>query len=87
MSYFDSIYASDLPARAVNVYRYLKERANKDGQCWPAIGTIARDLHVSRSTAKRALKDLEQAGFVGWENRKRIYDGKSYGKSSNLYSL
>ena len=66
MSYFDSIYSdADLPARARMVYMYLQDRANKDGSCWPAVKTIARDLKLSRSTVKRALRDLEQTGYLG----------------------
>lgn len=87
MGYYDSIYHSDLPSRAVNVYRYLKDRANKENQCFPAIGTIARDLHLSDSTVKRALNDLEKAGFIKRENRFRTYNKKAYGKTSNLYTV
>ena len=39
MGYFTSLYAEDLPHRAVSVYMYLKDRADKDGKCYPAIGT------------------------------------------------
>lgn len=87
MGYFDSIYASELPPRAVNVYRYLKDRANKQNQCFPSMNTIARDLHISNSTVKRALKDLEKAGFITRENRFRKYNQKTYGKTSNLYTI
>ena len=87
MGYFDSIYSSDLPPRAVNVYRYLKDRANKENQCFPAIGTIARELHISDSTVKRALNDLERAGFIKRKNRFRTYNKKTYGKTSNLYTV
>jgi len=87
MGYFDSIYASDLPPRAVNVYRYLKDRANKENQCFPAMSTIARDLHISVSTVKRALNDLEAGGFILRENRFRAYGDKTYGKTSNLYTV
>ena len=41
------IYETELPHRAVAVYLYLKDRANKEGTCYPAIGTIARELHLS----------------------------------------
>lgn len=49
------IYETELPHRAVAVYLYLKDRANKEGTCYPAIGTIARELHLSVSTVKRAM--------------------------------
>lgn len=87
MGYYDSIYHSELPSRAINVYRYLKDRANRENQCFPAIRTIARDLHLSDSTVKRALNDLEKAGFIKRENRFRTYNNKTYGKTSNLYTV
>ena len=83
MGYFDSVYAADLPHRAVTVYMYLKNRANKDKSCFPAIGTIASDLKLSKRTVERALADLERAGFLLREHRFR----KKGGKSSNLYRL
>ena len=87
MGYFDSIYASDLPPRAVNVYRYLKDRANKENQCFPSMSTIGRDLHISTSTVKRALNDLERSGFILRKNRYRTYNDKTDGKTSNLYTV
>jgi predicted transcriptional regulator len=83
MGYFTSIYASELPHRAVAVYMYLKDRADKDGKCYPAIGTIARELKLSRSTIKRALADLEKNSRLRKEQRWR----ENGGKSSNLYYL
>jgi len=87
MGYYDSVYRSELPSRAVNVFRYLKDRANRDNQCFPSIGTIAKDLHISDSTVKRALNDLEKAGFIKRENRFRTYNKVTYGKTSNLYTI
>jgi len=49
------IYETELPHRAVAVYLYLKDRANKEGTCYPAIGTIARELHLSVSTVPSAI--------------------------------
>ena len=46
MSRLDFLYRAELPHRAVSVYVYLKDRANKDGECWPAIPTIARELKL-----------------------------------------
>jgi predicted transcriptional regulator len=56
---------------------YLKDRADKDGKCYPAIGTIARELKLSRSTVKRALADLEKSGRLRREQRWRENGGKS----------
>lgn len=84
MSYFKTIYSNaDLPARARLVYMYLQDRANKDGTCWPAVKTIARDLKLSRSTVKRALRDLVDAGYLNKQYRFR----KNGSFTSNLYTL
>lgn len=74
---------SELPHRARAVYMYLHDRADKDGKCYPAIGTIARELRLSRSTVKRAITDLEQSGRLRKEQRWR----ENGGKSSNLYYI
>ena len=83
MGRLDFLYRMDLPHRAKSVYIYLTDRANKDGECWPAIPTIARELKLSQSTVRRALQDLRKAGFLETEQRYR----KHGGKSSLLYSL
>ena len=77
MGYFNCVYASDLPHRAVSVYMYLKNRASEDKQCFPAIGTIAKDLSYSQRTVYRALDDLEAKGFVKREERWRSKGGRS----------
>ena len=83
MGRLDFLYRMDLPHRAKSVYIYLADRANKDGECWPAIPTIARELKLSQSTVRRALQDLRKAGFLETEQRYR----KHCGKRSLLYSL
>ncbi|MBP1564105.1 MAG: helix-turn-helix domain-containing protein [Oscillospiraceae bacterium] len=60
---------------------YLRDRADKNGSCFPAISTIASDLKMSKSTVKRALSDLEKAHYIRHERRYR----QSGGNSTNLY--
>lgn len=62
---------------------YLKDRCNQNGQCYPAIGTIARELHLSRRTVERAITDLARAGMLTKEQRWR----ENGGRSSLLYTL
>ena len=83
MSYIHSLYAGDLPHRAVAVYRYLKDRADRDGKCYPSIDTIAGDLKLSRSTVKRGIDDLVKAGRIRKEQRWR----ESGGRSSLMFYL
>ena len=77
------LYRADLPPRAAAVYLYLYQRCNKEDSCFPAIRTICRDMKLSRSTVKRAIADLEKAGFVVKMRRYR----ENGGNSSNLYVL
>ena len=71
------LYKSDLPHRAVSVYIYLLDRANKKGECWPAIPTIATELKLSQSTIRRALRDLRKEDLITTEQRYRPNGGKS----------
>ena len=77
MGRFDFLYKMALQHRAVAVYIYLADRANQDGECWPAIPTIARELKLSQSTVRRALQDLRKAELLETEQRYRARGGKS----------
>ncbi len=83
MGRLNFIYNTDLPHRAISVYTYLRDRANKQGECWPAISTIAKDLKLSPSTVRRAIKDLKKECLIETEQRYRTKGGKS----SLLYKL
>ena len=78
MSYGDR----ELSARAKIVCLYLHDRANGEGESWYAIGTIAADLALSRSTSA-ALSDLVRLGRVEIQPRYR----ENGGQTSNLYRL
>ncbi len=77
-------YDSTLKSRALSVLLYLIDRSNKELTCFPAIPTMAEQLHISVSTVKRALHELMEAGYVKKEFRFRE---KSRGQTSNLYTL
>ena len=71
------IYDLGLSHRAVTVYCYLCDRANKNGECFPSAKTIALDLSLSRRTVFRALKDLERSGLIEKKQRIRTSGGIS----------
>ncbi|MFI3255713.1 helix-turn-helix domain-containing protein [Chakrabartyella piscis] len=83
MSLYGNLYQEELPPRAKALYMYLKDRANKDGQCWPALKTIARDTSMSKRTVQRAIDDLLASGLLTKESRVR----ENGGRSSNNYYL
>lgn len=77
-------YESALKSRALSVLIYLIDRSNKELTCFPAIPTMAKHLHISVSTVKRALRELEDSGYIKKEARFR---DKNKGQTSNLYTL
>ena len=77
MSRYERIKDLNLSHRAVVVYYYLCERANKEGKCWPAVPTIAREIKLSEKTVRRAILDLCKAKVVETEQRYRTKGGKS----------
>ena len=83
MRKFTELYRMDLPHRAIAVYIYLADRANKDNVCWPSIPTIAKELKLSESTTRRALGDFRKAGLIQTKQRYR----ENGGNSSLLYTL
>lgn len=83
MPYFTKLYQTDLPHRAKLVYIYLHDRMDSEKKAWPGLGTIAKDLSLSRSTVKRAVKDLEQARLI----RKEPHFRENGSATSNRYYL
>ena len=77
-------YQSSLKSRTLSVLIYLIDRSNKDLTCFPAIPTMAEQLHVSISTVKRALPELVYTVFI--KNVPRFRE-KNRGQTSNLFLL
>lgn len=77
MGRYEKIYKLDLPHRAIAVYYYLYDRANDKGECWPAIPTIAREINLSVSTVKRAIRDLKDSKLIETTPRYRTKGGNS----------
>ena len=83
MSRLTYLYQMDLPHRAIAVYTYLYDRANKNGECWPSVNKIAGDIKLSPATVRRAIKDLKKVGLIETKQRYR----EQGGKSSLLYRI
>ncbi len=73
--FLQSVYTLALLAEASpankTVYMYLRSMSVSKIECWPGIQSIAKDLGLSRSTVKRAVKDLEKHGYLEKETRYR----------------
>ena len=84
ISYYAKLYRNDeLSPRAKLVYIYLHDRMDQENKAWPSIHTIAKDLSISRSTVKRAIKDLEKAELI----RKESHYCHNGSATSNRYYL
>ena len=84
MPYFEKLYANgELPNRAKLVYLYLHDRCDAQRKAWPSIKRMAADLSLSRSTVKRAIRDLEKAGLI----RKEPHFRENGSATSNWYYL
>jgi len=62
----------------------LADRANEGGECYPSIALIQQMLCMSKRTVLRALKYLEEEGWIEIDRRATIYDDKARG---NLYYI
>lgn len=83
MPIYTKLYQTELPHRTKLVYIYLYDRQDKEKKAWPGINTIAKDLSLSRSTVKRAVRDLEKAGLI----RKEPHFRDNGSATSNRYYL
>jgi DNA-binding transcriptional regulator YhcF (GntR family) len=79
---FEMIYRDQVSEHAVSVYRYLVDRAGLKGYCWPSINRICTDLKYCRTTVKKALRELEQTGYLETVPQRRA-DGST--TSSRYY--
>lgn len=92
-AYFDALYhAASLNPAQISAcrrqYCCYGQRGHTplltaSGKCYPAIGTITRDLKLPRSTVKRTTADLVKSGHLCREQRWR----ENGGKSSCMYYL
>ena len=77
MSKYEKIKDHNLPHRAIVVYYYLCDRVNKEGECWPAVPTIAREINLSEKKVRRAIHDLRKAKIIETVQRYHTKGGKS----------
>lgn len=80
---YNDVFSSNLSKYAKLVRLYLAKCANGDRQAWPSYNDIAKTCDISRDTAKRAIEELLQKGWI-----KKINRFKENGLNlSNIYTL
>lgn len=75
-----SLDDAGLSPYAFRIYCHIARRANRSNSAWPGLGSIARVCGLSESTARRALKELEDREML-------IIQRCMGGNSTNIYSL
>jgi hypothetical protein len=69
---------------ATGVYLYLERRANKDGQCWPSMTTIATACGVSQRYVRELINEkLVPSGMVRRTEKKNQF-GRTMGVEYTL---
>jgi DNA-binding transcriptional regulator YhcF (GntR family) len=76
-------YAAKIGPYALAVYHALCRHADKHGQSFPAIPTLAKNLKMSPRKAHDALKTLQAHGLIEIEERTK----ESGVRTSNCYTL
>lgn len=77
------IYDLGLSHKAVSVYCYLANRADENGECFPAVRSISADLSLSPSTIFRAFNELEKHDLLEITHRYHFLGGQR----SSLYKI
>ena len=71
------VHKIDMPHRAWLVYLYLRREANMKDECRLPIDKIVSRTKLSRSTVKRAIRDLRKLSLIKTEQKYRANGGKS----------
>ena len=72
-----------LKPRDYAVYCCLVKHSDKNGVCFPSRRLIAEECCIDKKTVDSAIKNLEKAGLVTKQKRKR----KDGSNTSNLYKV
>ncbi len=64
MNPLDRFIREDITPQAKIVYIYLESLYYRYGKCLPRQATIASDLHISRRTVIRCIKELRDKEFI-----------------------
>lgn len=60
----NAVFDSNLSSHAILVRLYLARCANSERQAWPSLSTIAQHCKISRPTVIKAIRELENTGWI-----------------------
>lgn len=76
-------FEQDLPHAEKSVLVALAHRADKNGYCYPGQKALSEMTGASESTVRRAIKSLDETGYLSREDRRR----KNGSRTSTGYHL
>lgn len=81
----------DIITQQMDVYMWailvhLCDYANKKGECFPGMNTIAKRCNIDRVTVWRKIKEMKKLGIISTQERK-ILQSKIGRKTSLLYTI
>ncbi|ENG5999839.1 helix-turn-helix domain-containing protein [Salmonella enterica] len=79
---WDACAAHDVKGAKLVIMARLADYSNDDGVCYPSVETICRQSGLGESTVRTAIAELESAGWLRRESRR-----KGNRNTSNLYHL
>ncbi|MBJ6505839.1 helix-turn-helix domain-containing protein [Enterobacter hormaechei] len=79
---WDACAAHDIKGAKLVIMARLADYSNDDGVSYPSVETICRQLGLGESTVRTAIAELESAGWL-----RREYRRKGNRNTSNLYHL
>ncbi|MCH9331541.1 helix-turn-helix domain-containing protein [Enterobacter hormaechei] len=79
---WDACAAHDVKGAKLVIMARLADYSNDEGVCYPSVETICRQLGLGESTVRTAIAELESAGWLRREFRR-----KGNRNTSNLYHL
>lgn len=79
---WDACAAHDIKGAKLVIMARLADYSNDDGVSYPSVETICRQLGLGESTVRTAIAELESAGWLRRESRR-----KGNRNTSNLYYL
>ena len=82
-----ALFEMDISSKAKLVLTYLSRTSNKEGTCYPSIGTIGRCCGVCKNMVRKALRELESAGIVSVTPSYTTSKNGKRRRQANVYTL
>ncbi|MBR2606201.1 MAG: helix-turn-helix domain-containing protein [Clostridia bacterium] len=81
------LFEARISPRAKLVLTYLSRVSDKQGLCFPSVPTIAEKCGCCQNTARKALRELERAGFIAIAAATLPTEHGRQRRTSNRYTL